>query len=286
MTLRTSAIRISAFAVLCATALMLSPADALAQRRGGGGGAVVRGGGGRVIAGPAFYGGFYDPFWYGGWGPGWGPGWGWGPWGPGWGGLGWWGAPPVGYDPNQASARLQVKPRTAEVYVNGYLAGTVDDFDGTLQRLNLPAGEHDLTLYLDGYRTVTQKVLFRPRATINIKYDLQPLAPGETSGPRPQASDEGAVQSRGTRAAPSPFPAAGNTASNYGAVAIRVQPEDATILVDGEEWNASASGDRIVVDVEPGSHQIEVRKDGFTTYTRTVRVRAGETVPVNVSLSR
>ncbi len=283
MTLRTSAIRLGTFAVLGAAAMTLWPVEVSAQRRGGGGAAVVRGGGTRVIVGgPAFYGRFYDPFWYGGWGPGWG----WGPWGPGWGGMGWWGPPPIAYDPNQASARLQVKPRSAEVYVDGYLAGTVDDFDGALQRLRLPAGEHDLTLYLEGYRTVTQKVLFRPRATINIKYDLQPLAAGESTGPRPQADEEAAYAQPLGRAQSPPFAPPGPGVSNFGAVAIRVQPSDATILVDGQEWTASQPGDSVVVDLEPGTHQIEVRKDGFTTYSRTVRIRAGETLPVNVSLSR
>ena len=65
--------------------------------------------------------GYYDPFWfgYGGWSP-----------------YGWY-APfylPNAYDSNVGSGRLQVKPRNAEVYVDGYYAGTVDDFDGALQR--------------------------------------------------------------------------------------------------------------------------------------------------------
>ena len=35
-----------------------------------------------------------------------------------------------------STARIQVKPHTAEVYVDGYLVGTVDSFDGFLQRLD------------------------------------------------------------------------------------------------------------------------------------------------------
>ena len=130
-----------------------------------------------MVVAPRLYAGygFYDPFW--GWGyPGWGyPGWGYPGWyGPSWAGFG--------------SARLQVTPRHAEVYVDGYLAGTVDDFDGTFQRLSVAPGEHELTIYLEGYRTFTQKLLFRPGATINIKQPLEPLAPGDVSGPRPQVT--------------------------------------------------------------------------------------------------
>ena len=92
-----------------------------------------------------------------------------------------------------SSARIQVTPKHAEVYVDGYMAGTVDDFDGFLQRLDVPPGEHELTLYLDGYRTIRQKVLFRPGATVKISQAMEPLPPGESNEPRPQADPEAAT---------------------------------------------------------------------------------------------
>ncbi len=155
-------------AVVFVAVLVLSPTAASAQRHGhpgGGRGAVV------IVPPPLYAGyGFYDPFWSWGY-----PGWGYpGRYGPSFAGFG--------------SARLQVTPRQAEVYVDGYLAGTVDYFDGTFQRLSVAPGEHELTIYLEGYRTFTQKLLFRPGATINIKQPLEPLAPGEDSGPRPQVA--------------------------------------------------------------------------------------------------
>jgi len=164
---------------LCATALTVWPSDALAQRRG-----RPAGGRGVVIAAPLYGGyGFYDPFYWGwgaGWGGGWGPGWGFQGWyppfGPGWGGS-------VG-----GAARLQVTPKQAEVYVDGYFAGSVDDFDGVFQRLNVVPGEHELTIYLEGYQTLTERLYFQPGQTIDIRNRLAPLAPGETSGPRPVAA--------------------------------------------------------------------------------------------------
>ena len=85
-----------------------------------------------------------------------------------------------------STARIQVKPHTAEVYVDGYLVGTVDSFDGFLQRLEVPAGEHELILYLEGYKTVRQKMLFAPETAVAIKYQLQPLAAGDAQEPRPE----------------------------------------------------------------------------------------------------
>src|SRR5437763_7977964 len=56
---------------------------------------------------------------------------------------------PRRYDPG-AAMRLVVKPKNAEVYVDGYYAGIVDDFDGVFQRLPATPGQHEITLWLDG----------------------------------------------------------------------------------------------------------------------------------------
>jgi hypothetical protein len=78
--------------------------------------------------------------------------------------------------------------------------------------------------------------------------------------------------------------APGNT--SYGSVAIRVQPADADVLIDGERWEGRTGNEALVVQLSAGSHQIEVRKEGYRTYTTRVDVRGGETSPMNVSLSR
>ena len=268
MQLSKHAIRTVTAAALCATAVTLWPSEASAQRRG----RVVRARPSAVVvARPLYFGyGFYDPFWWGA--PGWYP-------------YGWY--PPYYAHTEYAnigSARLQVKPNNAEVYVDGHLVGSVDDFDGFLQRLEIPAGEHELTFYLDGYQTVTQRVLFRPRATLDVKYELQPLSPGESAGPRPQAPP------RPSGSYPAPAGASDTAAprptNRFGAVAIRVQPSDATLIVDGQEWTASEGGGPVLIELSEGAHEIEIRKQGYTTFRRTVRVRSGETFPLNVSLSR
>ena len=87
-----------------------------------------------------------------------------------------------------SSVRLQVSPKEAEVYVDGYYAGRVDDFDGALQRLRLEPGGHEITLYLDGYRSVTQKVLLQPNGTFRVRETLQPLVAGDTQPARPVAA--------------------------------------------------------------------------------------------------
>src|SRR5262249_231572 len=93
---------------------------------------------------------------------------------------------PYRYYPVDSSVRLEVKPKQAEVFVDGYYAGIVDDFDGTFQRLHLPPGEHEIALYLDGYRTVHQKVYLTPDNTFKVKYQMEKLAAGGQAEPRPR----------------------------------------------------------------------------------------------------
>lgn len=181
---------------------------------------------------------------------------------------------------DESSLQLQVTPRETEVFVDGYLAGRVDDFDGRFQRLHIQPGEHELTLYLDGHHKVTQTILVRPRSSFRIRYSMMPLAAGETPDARPSSSAK--------RPARIDAPAAEGEAARaegYGSVAIRVQPADAEVLIDGERWDG-ALGKALVVQLAAGSHGIEVRKDGYRSYTTQVEVRRGETSPINVSLSK
>jgi hypothetical protein len=217
-----------------------------------------------------------------------------------------------------ASLRLDVKPKEAEVYVDGYYAGIVDDFSGTFKHLNVPPGEHDLTLYFDGYRTVTQHLRLTSDKTLKVKYTMEKLAPGEPQEPRPtppappagaqNAYPEGGQQyppvpntppsgPQVRRGAPRPMPpnapppnapppsaSAPRTAQGYGTISIRVQPPDAEVMIDGEVWHGPADRDRLLVDVAEGRHAIEIHKPGYRTYVTELDVHSGETTPLNVSL--
>ena len=83
-------------------------------------------------------------------------------------------------------------PKQAEVYVDGYLTGNVDDFDGIFQRLHMPLGEHEITIYAQGYRSITQRMLFRPFESYTIKDTMQPLAAGDAG--RTAASPVGTMR--------------------------------------------------------------------------------------------
>jgi hypothetical protein len=247
--------------------------------------------GGGYYAGPyyryypyyhGYYGGYYGP-WFGfGW----------------WGGYPWYGYPGPYYygGPNDSAVRLEVKPREAEVYVDGSLAGIVDDFDGTFQRLHLPPGEHEIEIYLEGYKSVRQKFLLTPGSTFRIKHVMQPLAPGEAQEPRPTPPPPAADQPQPSpqAAGQGPFPRPGPrwrepvappaVSSNFGTLSIRVQPPGADVFIDGERWQGPDGQQRLVVEVAEGVHKVEIRKDRYQNFTAEVTVRSGEVTPLNVSL--
>jgi hypothetical protein len=134
---------------------------------------------GRVYHYPDYwsYGRYYDPYYYGGFHLGYlaySP-WGWTPafygypygYGYGYG--------PVyraqGYD--LGSVKLKVQPRDAEVYVDGYFAGHVDEFDGVFQALRLDSGSYRIEIRKPGYETLHFDVRVQPNRTITFRGELK-----------------------------------------------------------------------------------------------------------------
>ena len=84
-----------------------------------------------------------------------------------------------------ADVRTEVAPKLAQVFVDGFYAGVASDFDGVFKRLHLTPGGHAITLYLEGYRTVTQDVYVRPDSTFKLNDTMERLSAGQTSEPPP-----------------------------------------------------------------------------------------------------
>jgi hypothetical protein len=70
--------------------------------------------------------------------------------------------------------RLQVRPRDAAVYVDGYYAGIVDDFDGAFQRLTLQVGPHDVEIEVPGGQPQAFHIYVDPARTVDLRADLYP----------------------------------------------------------------------------------------------------------------
>jgi hypothetical protein len=342
-----SPLRLVALTAGLAVAASLLPVDAAAQGRRGSRAPAVRSARPvparpairpRVVVRPHYR--YYRPYRYGfyrsypyyWWGA-----YSWGPYGY-WGGS-YWGYPYYWggygyyrYDVNArlGAARLQVSPRETEVFVDGYFAGVVDDFDGFSQRLRLEPGEHEVTLFLDGHKPLTRKMLFTVGQTLKIQHEMEPIAAGEPAparpvpaarpasppstqapsatpgrrygrpamgrpGPRPvdpadaepaeRGPDEEVVIEPGPpRRGEGPVGPSDERSGPSGTLAIRVQPDDAEVLVDGEPW-ARSGGERLHIALAPGIHRLEVRKAGHETYVGLVRIRPGVATTLNVALA-
>ena len=54
--------------------------------------------------------------------------------------------------PNEeGTLKLKIKPKDAEVYVDGFFVGVVDDFDGLFQKLHVETGPHRIEVRAPGY---------------------------------------------------------------------------------------------------------------------------------------
>jgi hypothetical protein len=316
----TLGLRTTAAACIAAGILVL-PGPAQAQRQATSRQAVPRPvpsraiyGGGGVYRGPAVYRSYYaSPYWYGGYYPYYGYGYpfafsigfgccGYPAYGYGFGyGYGY-PYPYYGYGypyDISASLRLQVNPREAEVFVDGYYAGTVDDFDGTFQRLHLGPGEHDLELFMMGFRSYQQKVYLQPGKTFSVRHAMEALGPGDAQPVRPEGRPRptSAPPSRSSQRQPPVTPRDRDVeaerdqvpgrpqSSEFGSLALRVQPGDASITIDGEAWETSGESSRLILQLGSGTHNVQIRKDGYRTYTTDIGVRPGETTTLNVAMT-
>ena len=130
---------------------------------------VIDGGDTTIWVPGAYYGGYY-PWSYGGFGLG-------GYYG-GYNDPWYYGSAPYysGYDYDyDGRLRLKVKPRSAEVFVDGYFSGLVDEFDGVFQRLRLEPGPHRIEIREDGYETLAFDVRITPDQTVTYTGALQQI---------------------------------------------------------------------------------------------------------------
>lgn len=218
---------------------------------------------------------------------------------------------PYGYYSTDADLRLQVTPRETEVYVDGAMAGIVDDFDGVFQRLHLRPGEHEITLYLPGYRSWSERRYFGPRSDQRILHTMLPLAPGQPDDPRPMPMnppardprydprdprdpgyDRPLPPTREPRPLPVPAqprvePPAPDTPvidpRSFGTLSVSVNPSDAEITLDQQKQDLT-KGNRLVIQLAEGVHHLVIKKNGYGTFETDLQIRRGRTLSFDVNL--
>ena len=201
------------------------------------------------------------------------------------------------------SLRIMVDPEDTNVYVDGYYAGIVDDFDGIFQRLRVSPGRHVITLKLEGFRTQRFRVYVLLDHTAKIHHDMvrgtgEDVAfigdPEEWEDP-PSDRDpsrwedeerqwSGREESQRDRSPDSDERPQDARAVDAGILRMDVRPQDASVYVDGEFRGTGRNVRRL--DLPPGSHRIEVVRPGFRTFERDVEIRPGRPLELDVELER
>jgi hypothetical protein len=80
-----------------------------------------------------------------------------------------------GYNYDIGEVRLRVTPRDAQVFVDGYFAGEVDNYDGILQGLRLESGPYHIEVRAPGYETAQFDIRINPGQKITYRADLRRL---------------------------------------------------------------------------------------------------------------
>jgi hypothetical protein len=194
---------------------------------------------------------------------------------------------------NRAEVRIRVAPEAAEdaaVYVDGFYAGVVDDFNGVFQGLPLTPGGHGITLYLEGYRTIRRNIYLSPGSTFNMRETMQQLPPGEVANP-PQVAPPVPPPPAGTYRSPvtpprSPVPASAppTWATGVGTLDLRVSPADIEVRIDGQPWLSADEG-HFVVQLSVGKHRLELRRTGAFLLATDVEIGDGQTNTLELKLN-
>jgi hypothetical protein len=198
------------------------------------------------------------------------------------------------------SIRMLVDQERAKVYVDGYYAGVVDDFDGMFQRLYVSPGRHEIAIKLDGYKTERFEVYVQDGSTVKIKHDMvrgegeqrnmeyAPLArnqePGDREAPRDDRYTPSQDERRPSDADHRIQTDAREERVQQGTLRLDVRPGDASVYVDGAFSGSARELGQLPLSA--GRHRIEIVRPGFRTYDRDVEVDAGRGFDLSVELEK
>jgi len=159
--------------------------------------------------------------------------------------------PPAAAEPPATRGRLLVRsvPAGARVMISGRARGTTP---ATVR--DLAFGTYNVTVSREGYRTRMQRVtVSRSVPARDITVELVRATPPPPTAP----------------------------AATTGSVYIDTRPSGAQVTIDGRMVGTAPMR---VPDLAPGAHTIRLDLAGHKSLTTTVVVRAGQQVPVRVSL--
>jgi len=168
--------------------------------------------------------------------------------------------------------RLDVTPKDADVYVDGYYAGVVSDFNGTFHHLSVTAGPHVVEFRKDGMETLAVPVFIQPNHTTTYRGSMLPAQPG--------SSVEETMLPGAPAAGASPWAAPGD-------LRFDVTPGSAQVYVDGYFVGAvnDFEGRRQRLSLAPGTHHVALQAPGYESTEGDVTIEPRQTTTYKETLA-
>lgn len=225
--------------------------------------------------------------------------------------------------PRRGYVDCDVEPEDAHVFVDGRDVGEADDFDGFPSLLTLRPGRRTIEFRHAGYKTLRVRVdlragwMFRieeemergrPDQIVERRSGMPPGARDARDDDRDRSDDRGSEDRRGrddrddedyddssyeprgyeAPGAPRGGARAGASISRageegYGQVRFRVDPDDASVYVDGE-YRGTVGDMAAGLELAAGDHAVVLVRDGYEDRHVEVSVEEGTESEVRVAL--
>jgi hypothetical protein len=180
---------------------------------------------------------------------------------------------------------VDVKPNRAEVWVDGKFVADARDLDGDPSYLWLKQGTHHVVVYKAGFKSFDEEVDVRTGVLRQLKLQLEK---GDSQPPAPSARDtrppEARVESARPQPQPAPQPAPPPAGEAQEGIALRVEPRDATVYIDGKYLGIAR--ELGALPLTAGHHRIELARPGYRELSQEFDVEAGRRTDLALSMER
>jgi hypothetical protein len=194
------------------------------------------------------------------------------------------------YVPRGGAVETDVRPKKAQVALDGQVIGRARDFNGPWDVLALPRGKHSLEFSAPGYMTLHLELDVESGGYYHL---TQELLKGEGLDPRsspepPPAPAPPPTAATAPAPAPEPRAAPEEPGLRSGLLHIRAEPGDAAVYLDGDFLARADELARLhgAIPVARGEHVLEVVRPGYQGQTRTIQVLGEEPTRVRIELVR
>ena len=162
-----------------------------------------------------------------------------------------------GSSANPGILKTKVKPDDAGVWINGDYVGHADRFSGPGENLLLPPGEYEVRFTMVYYQDHVETVTIKAGEKTVVRRKLAPSDEKRPTGP-------------------------------FGKVKIHpVGALNAAVLVNGRHIGYADQINKIAQTLllEPGTHEIELRYEGYKPWKQTVEIEAGQRIELTPQMT-